>query len=316
MYLPRKSFSVTRLVVRDWSAEGATHQRLAAAAARRRAASGHTPPMTCGKQQDRGGEDQSGPASAWSLASDSARDSPSSVARYNSPNLAMSHALRYHSRGPDSRRPTKNGRAAAAHPGAAALACHHRPDDGRARRAFRISAFRCRWAFVSRSSRSVPGSTSFSPSAGARAYACRPSHAGLLLAYDMLPAGRAALPHGRAAKSLFLPVPGARHHFGHVPARCAGRCGWALIAFCCATLLAFEHLPLPWKPGEELELPERLYRRHVGGHRLRRGFLGHLCAAHRRGGAPDVGRTDGHRTGAGPRTAAVGARRPGRRRRA
>ena len=165
-------------------------------------------------------------------------------------------------------------------------------------------------------SRSAPGSTSFSPSAGARAYACNATHAGLLLVYDVLPAGRAALPDGRAARIPFPSCSWCPSPFR--PRRCSLR--WTLwlgvIAFCCASVLAFEHLPLPWKPGEELVLPS-IYIAGMWAAIVCGVVFSAIYARRIADEARQMsGRTDGHRAGAGPRAAPVGARRPGRRGRA
>ncbi|MGL4294505.1 MAG: sensor histidine kinase, partial [Aestuariivirga sp.] len=82
----------------------------------------------------------------------------------------------------------------------------------------------------------------------------QPSHAGFLLAYDIC----------QLAVLLYL-TGGLQNPFSFlflVPVTISATSlslNWTLwlgaTAFCCASVLAFEHLPLPWKPGEELVLP-------------------------------------------------------------
>ncbi|MFO1122226.1 MAG: ActS/PrrB/RegB family redox-sensitive histidine kinase [Hyphomicrobiales bacterium] len=82
----------------------------------------------------------------------------------------------------------------------------------------------------------------------------QPTHAGLLLAYDIF----------QLAVLLYL-TGGLQNPFAFlflVPVTISATSlslNWTLwlgaTAFCCASLLAFEHLPLPWKPGESLILP-------------------------------------------------------------
>lgn len=89
-----------------------------------------------------------------------------------------------------------------------------------------------------------------------------------------------------------------------------------LLTAAAATVLGFEHRPLPWFPGEAISLPQ-LYQAGVWTAILvsSRVYL-RLCGARRRRGAGLDGCFERNRTGAPAGKTPVPARRTGRRRRA
>src|SRR5436190_746930 len=77
--------------------------------------------------------------------------------------------------------------------------------------------------------------------------------------------------------------------------------GWCLAEIALSAWLNI-FLTLRWRGNLVTDrIADHLYPRHVDGFGERRRLLRHLCAPHRRGSAPDVGRTLRHRTGAGAR---------------